>query len=669
MQKINSGSKIKNPVDLQIGSVTESIIDRGMQLYSEEPVTWTGTEVQFTQPIDIQFPLEAGDFGINRIPVLSSPIALSDGQAFVVRLSRVAGPLTLVAGTYATLAAGEYATVNISALTEIILTKKDHIILFRRRDTSSGIQFLLMPLHKQILSPGQTVYLGASGSGSSGSGDSTPIPGYQWREDDGFTALPSSTDSKVTTTSYTNAVFNIAKTLYRASCDKSKTVATNAGTSLTINLAPTFTVAIGDIAYITSGARSGQWRRITAVGSQTSFTLDSAFTGGNASAADTLMVTQAVWSKDLVNLGSATEKTRARDQFSGNILQIAIDYFDSLTVGDDVADLVETARMVVSASNKGLVADTGVPLASEFSTIFTRVAAPGQIDDYVLSTNTNQERLHLVFFPNPANGSVTSGANLLGYEANFYPEDYVLNGGALDSAFCFSDASGTEINCTVATPAGFTEVTTSWSFVPAINPGRTVGQLRVYVDGLQIPRFVAGSTADAYYTEVVDSSGIYRMIRFHTDLSLSPVSIEIHRSEGIVDSSSSNSTRISTLYEIIVGSAAQVTAGTANYSDIQSAINAATAGQRIVVLQGTYSGNISVDRKLFIEGRGHTTVISGTLTFTSTSDFSLVKNLRVTSTITFNSGADGIFMTDCWQATAQTITDNGSGNQIVVIQE
>lgn len=389
---------------------------------------------------------------------------------------------------------------------------------------------------------------GGSGTGS-GSGVKQPIPGYQWMEEDTFDVLKTSTDSKVTTTNYTNATQNLGKDLYRLACDKSKTVNTNAGTAITLSGgAPSFTVVAGDIVYITSGARSGQWRRIATVNTQVDYVLDSAFTGGNAANGDTLMVSQAVWSKDLVNLGSASEKLRARDQFTGNITQIAVDYYDSLVTDDAFPDFVDTARIVLSAANDGLVSDVGVPTSDKFSPIFTRQPYPAQIDDYILSSAVNSARLFLAFFCNPTNGSVTASANLLGYEASFEVEDFVENGGTLDSAYCYTDATGVPVNCTVSTPAGFTEIELDWSYVPLVNPNTTAGQLRVFVDGDEIPRYVATSTLDAYYTEQPNAiTGVYDTVRLHADLHLLNRSVEIIRSEGVVDTSNTNSTRIAAL--------------------------------------------------------------------------------------------------------------------------
>lgn len=127
---------------------------------------------------------------------------------------------------------------------------------------------------------------------------------------------------------------------------------------------------------------------------------------------------------------------------------------------------------------------------------------------------------------------------------------------------------------------------------------------------------------------------------------------------------------LSAQFNRIVGSAAQVTAGTAQYSTIASAITAASAGDRVLILPA-YSGteNVTVSKKLFISGLGHTSVITGTVTFSSAADYSKLTNVKVTDTITLDSGADGIYVTDIWLASGKTFTNNGSGNYLMAIQE
>jgi hypothetical protein len=120
----------------------------------------------------------------------------------------------------------------------------------------------------------------------------------------------------------------------------------------------------------------------------------------------------------------------------------------------------------------------------------------------------------------------------------------------------------------------------------------------------------------------------------------------------------------------VVGSAAQVTAGLAQYSSIQSAITASSPNTKILVLAGTYSENISVNKAgLLIEGQGYGSVINGTMTLTSSAQSCNVKCFKVTNNITFDLGSSNNFMQECWQTTGYSVTDNGSTNVVSIIQE
>lgn len=105
----------------------------------------------------------------------------------------------------------------------------------------------------------------------------------------------------------------------------------------------------------------------------------------------------------------------------------------------------------------------------------------------------------------------------------------------------------------------------------------------------------------------------------------------------------------------IVGSAAQVTAGSATHSSIVSAIAAVSAGAQILVLS-TYTGteNITFDKQLVIKGQGHSSIITGTVTFDSSSDFSRLTNIKVTDNITLSAGADGVEVDSIWLATGKS---------------
>lgn len=122
-------------------------------------------------------------------------------------------------------------------------------------------------------------------------------------------------------------------------------------------------------------------------------------------------------------------------------------------------------------------------------------------------------------------------------------------------------------------------------------------------------------------------------------------------------------------YFAIVGSSAQVTAGDAQYSSIQAAVTAAPAGQKIVILSGSYTENVTISKKITIEGQGHTTYLNGNLTFDGSSDYSLLRGIKIGGNLSLSSGADGIFITETWLGSSSVLSNSGSGNSLNIIQE
>ncbi len=431
--------------------------------------------------------------------------------------------------------------------------------------------------------------------------------------------------------------------------------------------------AIETLLQIETSSAAGQFRRISTVGSQTSFTLDSAFTGGDATTGDRVMIAQALYTKDLVNVGSSAQRTRARDYFSGSITNVFLDYQDSVTSGDDVSDRVFLNRIAASASNSGLASSTSDPVSNTFGPLFTRPIRANTISDYTLLTNTTQERLFLIFFPDPHNPDISSIANILDYEVSFFGDDSTVNSGVLEDAICFSDNSTTPHNCTVAVVSSQTEVTLDWSFVPNVRNGES--QVEVYVDGKRINKFISTQktpSTDTYFTEQVDSYGIYRKIRFNSDLSSTPLEIKVIKRLGVnIDVAVSTVNRVNQLVDFIVGSAAQVANGTATHATLTDAITAAVSGQSILILNNvTITDSPTVNKKLNIYGKGNGSSITGSLTVTSAGAKSSFELLRFSSSITFQAGADYCFGR-LWQATGQTLSNDVSNtsNDLSVIQE
>jgi hypothetical protein len=124
-------------------------------------------------------------------------------------------------------------------------------------------------------------------------------------------------------------------------------------------------------------------------------------------------------------------------------------------------------------------------------------------------------------------------------------------------------------------------------------------------------------------------------------------------------------------YDAVVGSAAQLAAGQVTHTSVASAIASQPQG-RILILAGTYAENItltSANNNLMLEGKGRGSFINGTLSLTSSATGLNIKWLRFGGNISIASGCNNTFMRECWQTTGLTITDSGTANSKLIIQE
>lgn len=150
----------------RIGTNTDAIgdsqEDRSGYLRSSDTVTWSGSDLSFTADLVLEFiNTKSGTLTQHIIPAAASPISLIDGESAWISIDRG-------------LASENPVTVNKTSVTPIpaqVQSTKDVFVLFRRVD-ALGLGYAHIPFHKQVLEPGQTVRLGASGSGSGSGGDS-----------------------------------------------------------------------------------------------------------------------------------------------------------------------------------------------------------------------------------------------------------------------------------------------------------------------------------------------------------------------------------------------------------------------------------------------------------------------------------------------------------------
>ena len=507
--------------------------------------------------------------------------------------------------------------------------------------------------------------LGAGAGSDGGGAPLQPADGFKELIFDEFSVLPDNADSFVDDV-LTTATYDTTNNMYRMECDDGLT-ANTVGTAFTVDSgAPSYTIAAGDAVYDPASEES---RRLISFAFPNGV-LDEAFTS-DLGALSAVFITQVLVTKDLTALGDAAQKKRIIDFYPSpqDIELIHVDYEDSVAVGDFCPDFVDEAAVVVVASNEGLQAAGGFPLSSTFAPPFTRPNAPDQIPDYPLTDNSDKERLFLVFGCNPSNASVLAagGANIIRYETSLIAEEVLLNGGFIDSAFAMTDSSTTPNNCSNPTVVGGkTRFVLGFDYVPGLNTGKTEGDVEIRVNGQAIPRRVIGSTQGSYWDEVAGSTNL---VELWDDLSGQALSFEAIRRQGSIDTSDENALTLAAIFPIVVGNTADVTAGVANYDSIQDAHDASPAGGKIHLLRRTFTENITISKEIYIEGQGHGSVLDGTLDLSAGSDFSTIKQMRITDDITIAVGADGNFIRECWLASGKSLTDSGSGNSTLVIEE
>lgn len=132
--------------------------DRSAYLRSSEEVVWTGTELQFTQDIVLEIINTAsGVTSTHMIPAAASPIAIANGESVWVNVNKAATSETLTVNKS-----------NTTAIPPLSNAFKDVFVFFKRID-AGGAGYLHLPFTKQLITEGQSVRLGASGSGSGSS--------------------------------------------------------------------------------------------------------------------------------------------------------------------------------------------------------------------------------------------------------------------------------------------------------------------------------------------------------------------------------------------------------------------------------------------------------------------------------------------------------------------
>lgn len=367
----------------------------------------------------------------------------------------------------------------------------------------------------------------ASGSGS-GIGDDLASLKFRASITDNFDEAPDlGVESTVANAAgYTDAsLYDVVNGYYRLSYDATKTL-TGTGTAMTISSAPTFTVKVGDMIRF-----GNEVKRITAVASQTSVTINDAFATNPSASACTVM--QAVHTYPLN--GFPFGGPNANDAFPGaTTRRILMDYEDTSALNDVNFD-INTAPVIAYSVSQDLTDYTAPAVRN------TSVSEEANVQDLPSAFSS----LYTVFYPSATSGS--GAANILKYKMFFYDEESSEDGSILNQAMCMTDGTGTEINCAApSVVSGKTRVVTTFTFPVGVNSGTANGAIKVYLNGQKIPRYIdATLTPDASYKEISSNT-----IELDTDYSAQQLSLEIVQDVGTVDASETNSTAVSQLQQV-----------------------------------------------------------------------------------------------------------------------
>jgi len=370
----------------------------------------------------------------------------------------------------------------------------------------------------------------ASGTGSGSGGGELVDLLYQAAIRDSFADIPDGTTTVDISAGFTDATLHdVANELFRLAYDASKTVSAT-GTAVTMSSAPTFTVKAGDIINI-PGVDSP--KKITAVTTQTTYTVESAWTVDPAAAA--CVVSQAVHTVDLNAFTNGGLGLAASSQFTGNIDDVLVAYADSDASSDVIPDF-------------GSVADMGFSVSADGTDWSEAKIRPDSLSDLLTaaSTPTASTQFKIRFFANKTSGS--GFVNLLAYKAFFHKQTGETVGAQLFSAFARPTSSIYQ-NVTHGVSGGKSRFQFTFAYPRGANEGQASGAiLQVYANGQRVPRFVSGVTdpTQAYFVEISDT-----IIEMDTDYSSAGIDFQFRVESTIIDSNTNNTVRLSEAESIL----------------------------------------------------------------------------------------------------------------------
>ena len=116
---------------------------------------------------------------------------------------------------------------------------------------------------------------------------------------------------------------------------------------------------------------------------------------------------------------------------------------------------------------------------------------------------------------------------------------------------------------------------------------------------------------------------------------------------------------------IIAGTPADVTAGRADYGSIGDAISAASAGDKIILLSGTYNESFTVNKQLNIEGTGRATIINGTVTLDA--DGTKIQDLYINGQIDVTATTKDCILMTIWLSQFTIVNDLNTDVESVML--
>lgn len=632
MTKILTGSIVQNPTNLLAGSTIDGVIDRGAILFSQAHVYWDGANVVTSGNVELQTENPDGSFAINSLP--SGTYALGSDQLLIAYASKTAGTTTLSIGTYPNLTAGQYAIVNLSSLNAIDLLRKDHYVFFRCRLTTASVPQLIIPLNKQVLIPGTSSILGT-------------LPAVAMVEyvDPISTTLPTGSSVMIDG----NAGVNGNRVLYTNLASGNNQIYTLGGVGTSITWTP--------LAAFPAGVSPSNGDRVEALLGTTYSDAMGVFNGTTWNFGD---VTRYIGTSGDYWEQTSIRTTSIVDGSTNTIFSVPALGTENMVINYSVVrgNRKETGQLFVT--NNGLTASvsTDSVYITDIGVSFSAILSGSNVVVSYTATSLGQNG-SMRYFVQRWSDEPGGPAGIPAYSAiTTIPIGY------LNASYAQSDGSAVANNCSEPTVVGgVTQLVLNYTYTVGVNSGTTAGDLEVIVDGQVIPRYLAGVTTTAYYTEVNNTT-----IKFWANLTSPAVSLEVRRKAGTVDTSSSNAAKIAAMFDIVVGSPTQVLQGVAQYSSINTAIQSSSTGYNILVLNGTYNETVLVDRQVVLLGKGFSTVINGGLTFGATTNNAAVSKFHIIGNLTFNSGSIGNYVETCWGNSAGTTTDLGEDNLYTVIR-